>query len=568
MSVNKNKLLIKKEKKLLSESLFSKKLLVLTIAIGAQYKKLAKLTHPSLKKYANRVGGEFLCINKERISETTPHWEKFQIYNLLEKYDRILYLDTDIIVRDDCPNLFDFVPEDMLGMFNEAQFTVRSKEMMIDICKEYGVQLPGWDGRYFNSGVMVISKMHRELFRKPEKEIFNFYEQSYINMIIAGYRPEMFELPYMFNRMTCVDSFTGENRLSSYIVHYAGCPNIELLYPLIKDDLSIWKNLGGDYYSKFKRHIHVLVTGGLGDQINAEPAIRFMKERVYPDADISLSTHHPCLFKHLGLPTYPHEGEEKFIRKPDTPYFEINSLPSPESVNWAVLSNLLCHTVDYCSSALLRRILPVLEKRIQISEEVSEEGLPELMRIMGNNVDLKKLILLHAGRHWQTKTFPLSWWQDVVDKISAAGFTVCLFGKDDDEPDDKRGVLNVTCPKNGIDVRNKLSLEQLITLIKYGKILISNDSSPIHIAGAFDNWIILIPTCKHPEHVLPYRHGSTFFRTKALYKRLTLDDVSSQPTNVHGMSVDFDVKDWGRYLPDPQDVIDEVISIVRGQKSW
>ena len=480
------------------------KTLVLTIAIGQEYKELACLTHPSLRAYASRIGADFFCIDFQEISKTTPHWEKFQIATLLETYDRILYLDTDIIVRNDCQSLFDIVPEDQLGMFNEAQFTYRSREMMVDVCRSYGTMLPSWDGRYFNS----------------------------------------------------MDSITGEDRLASYIVHYAGCPNIVTMLPIVENDLHRWASLRGQY--TFKRHIHIQVTGGLGDQVNAEPAIRYMQEYVYPGEDITLTSHWPELFRHLGLPVFQHG---QFVPQPDTPYYICNSLPAPDTPTWAVLSNLLCHTVDYCSTALLRRLLPITDKRVYLKSTC--EDLASLVALMGAH-PIDKLVVIHAGRHWASKTFPEFWWQAIVDDLAEHGVTVCLIGQDDAStvPHDPRGVLPLTCPPTGLDLRTKLSLLQLIALLKYARVLISNDSSPIHIAGAFDNWILLIPSCKHPEHVLPYRHGSVWWKASALYKQLTLDDVSSQPTEVHGSNADFIVEDWSVYLPDVSDVVKEALDML------
>src|SRR6266446_5134916 len=151
--------------------------LILTMAVGTEYQAMARLTHPSIRAYAERIGADFHCIEKQEISQTTVHWEKFQIYDLLENYDRILYMDTDVIVRDDTPDLFEVVPEKELGMFMEAPFVERSKELMIDICRAYGVTLPFWNGKYYNSGIMVVSQAHRALFKKPEQEAFSFWEQ-------------------------------------------------------------------------------------------------------------------------------------------------------------------------------------------------------------------------------------------------------------------------------------------------------------------------------------------------------------------------------------------------------
>lgn len=526
--------------------------LVLTIRQGDVYSSIAKLTHPTIKAYADKIGADFICISEKKIAETTPHWEKFQIFDLLVFYNRILFVDTDIIIRDDCPNLFDIVPENKLGVFNEAPFTDRSKELLIDCCKEYKETLLNWNGEYYNSGVMVISRSHRFLFKKPELEYCNFYEQTYLNMRIAKEisqgNLDVFELEYKFNRMCCMDRFLGESRSASYIVHYAGFPSLSLVESLIKKDVETWKTNPRDFY--YKKHIYVSVSGGLGDQINAEPAIRFMKERVYSKDEIIVATHFPRVFKHLDIPICI-QGE--FKGEDDVQHFITSSFPPPESVTWSVISNLLCHTVDYCSIALLHRTLPVSCKQIKL--EVYKKDLEQLNFLIKNPEDY---IIVHPGRHWQSKTMPVEYWQEIINKLSES-CKVVIIGKDEKT----RGVLNVVCPENAIDLRNLLDLGTLIALISKAKMLVSNDSAPIHIAGAFDNWIALIPTCKHPDHVLPYRNnGNPYYKALALYKKLPIDEFNSQPTCVHGSSAEFILSDWSNYLLKPTEVVKEIKKVL------
>lgn len=520
---------------------------VVTIAVGNQYKEIALYTHGSIRNYASKVGAEFICIDESECS--SPHWDKFRIYSLLNKYKRILYIDTDVIIRDDCPNLFDLVPEDKLGLFNEASFTDGRVVAFNKACEEYNIKLDTWNGCYYNTGIMVISQVHKYLFKKPDKEIFNFYEQSYLNVIIAKNKVPIFSLPYSFNRMTCMDRFTGEERFASYIIHYAGYPSLEFVTSLIKSDMVRWNLDFGSY--NYKRHILVDVQGGLGDQICAEPAIRYMINNVYPGDDVIVKTHFPRIFKHLNVPVFEHDD---FVYKQDTPYYHIISLPGPETVMWSCVSNLLCHTVDYAAMALLRRTLPNKDKEIIL--KVTEEDINKVKEVIGN-IDLNNLILVHCGRHWQSKTFPTSWWQGVIDGIHKE-VQVCLIGKEDDT----RGTANVEVRDGMIDTRNLLDIGALFAIISMSKLVLSNDSAPIHIAGAFDTNIVLIPTCKHPDHLLPWRKGTQCYKTQSLYKRLTLDNCDSRPTCIHGSSAEFVVGNILDYIPDPIQVINKVISMV------
>jgi len=527
-----------------------KKNLVLTIAVGEVYEEMAKYTHPTIEDYAKRIDADYMCIKESQCS--TPHWEKFlAIHSYLNKYERILYLDTDILVRKDCPDIFSVVPSNKLALFNEMPWTSQRNQSMWEACKAYGITLPKWNGKYYNTGIMVVPRHFKELFKKPEKEVFNFYEQGYLNAKLAkflersGNEYAVFELPYKFNRMTCMDQFTGEERFDSYVIHYAGYPSLEFVLSLIKKDIKRWGNDHPNY--NYKKHILINVQGGLGDQICTEPPVRFLREKVYPSEDVTVITHWPRIFKHLNVDVYSHD---EFTFKPDTPYYHVQSLPGPETLMWMAVSHLLSHSVDYISMSLMKRILPNKNKRIKLS--VSFNDTSEVIDVLGIQ-NLNELVLVHAGRHWESKTFPKNWWQKVIDGLHENGLKVCLIGQDEKT----RGTIDVEVRKGMLDTRNLLSFGALIALISQAKVLISNDSAPIHIAGAFDNGIVLIPTCKHPDHILPYRYGNQSFRAVALHKKLMCYEYESSPTTVYGSSAHYLPSSFYEYLPDVEEVVKE-----------
>jgi ADP-heptose:LPS heptosyltransferase len=148
---------------------------------------------------------------------------------------------------------------------------------------------------------------------------------------------------------------------------------------------------------------------------------------------------------------------------------------------------------------------------------------------------------------------PTDYWQAIIDGL-AKNHKVALIGKDDQN----RGTVDVKCPDNVIDLRNLLDLGSLIAIISEANVLISNDSAPIHIAGAFDNWIVLLPTCKHPDYVLPYRNGNPYYKALALYKALPSEEYNSQPTTVHGSTAELLKGKWEDYLLSPDEIIERI----------
>lgn len=528
--------------------------LVLTISIGEYYHSLGKFTLKSIKNYAKKINADFLNITESDPDFITQKWNKFKIYELLNEYKRIIYLDIDLIVRDDCPNLFEIVPENCLGMFDEGRYAPRF-DFLMDASSYYNKPLKEWNGKFYNSGVMVISRIHKQMFHIPKGIDVIQTDQPYINLKINNDEIKMFDLHYDFNRMSILDKFTGISRLNSYIVHYAGAPR-DLVFNVLSGDIEKWKQDAPEY--KYKQHILISVSAGMGDQLCSEPAIRYV-QKLYPNANIIILTHHKRLFKHLNIPVYTYD-EWKGMEEPVLPMY---TCPNDEQSEHK-MSHVLFHPTDFASMSMIKRIIPNEEKRIKLT--VDEDDLDSVLNIIKNNTlssshsENRKLILIHPGKWWPSKTFPIEWWQEVVDGISEK-YLVGLIGKTIDE---KQGYLPIKCPKNGIDFRDLTTLGELIALISIGKVLITNDSSPLHIAGAFDNWIIVMPTCKHADHILPYRFGTQYYNTEVLQKGLLLDDLEIRHTKFSTDTIDIIPKEKTllNYLPDPDTVINKVFEIL------
>lgn len=307
-----------------------------------------------------------------------------------------------------------------------------------------------------------------------------------------------------------------------------------------------------------QQKIIVSAVGGLGDHATAEPIIRYLIAHS-PGADIRIAAHWPRVFEHLGVPVYPHNTVDA------QGYTHLWTLPGPDTPLMQAANFLLCHMADYQALALLRRQIPLADREIRLAVSPAERlGLAHKL----GGRDPRTMVVVHAGKSWRTKTFPLVWWQAVVDTLAQAGVPLILVGKSVSHlQGDTTGVVPVVCPPEVLDLRDTLSVGEFFALLEQAPILLSNDSAPVQIAGAFDNWIVMLATIKPPELVFPIRQGSTAYKTKALYKKLLADDIPFTPTSA-AMSVDFAVDDWSVYLPAPAEVAAEVAGLYRSQSSW
>lgn len=529
-----------------------KETLVLTISIGEHYEKVRKLTESSIQSYAKKIGADYLNINEFNPQYITQKWNKFHIHELLNKYRRILYLDIDVLVREDTPNLFEIVPENELGMFNEGRYVPRY-EYLEQAAEYYGEPLKPWNGPFYNSGVMVISRMHKNIFKLPKGQDFVETDQPYINLRILNDSIKVFDLDFKFNRMDILDSFCGRSRLDSYIVHYAGAPELMQL-EVIQKDIEQWKKDGPDY--KYSQNILISVSAGMGDQLCAEPAIRYT-QKLYPDANIWVLTHFPRLFEHLSCPVMRYDEWNGI----NDAIITMQTCPDVGASEHK-LSHVMFHPIDFATMSMIKKTIPHHEKTIKLKLEANDTM--EILNMLEVRKKDKPTVLVHAGKWWPSKTLPQEWWQEIVDKLSEK-LTVVLIGK---TIDNQQGYLPIQTPKDGIDLRDLTTLGELLSLVSLSKCLLTNDSSPLHIAGAFDNWIVTIPTCKHEDHILPYRNGTQYYKTKSLRKSLLIDDLQTRHTEFYADTIDLipTGKTIYDYIPEVDEVVKEVFDIYDNER--
>ena len=519
---------------------------IVTIVNGEKYEKIWGLTEPFFIRYAEKCDADLIVLKgTEGKDLPSAHWLKFSIYDLLHKeFDRVAFIDADIIIRDDAPSLFDVVPEHEFGIFDEGEFTSRSI-CIHEVMKVYKVEEFRYDGHtYYNTGVMVVSRRHRHIFKVIEevKPLRNsFGEQTFLNMKIMISGCPVHKLNFRYNRMSLMDRILGVSRLDSYLIHYAG--DGDKLFPKMERDIKCWEDAKGLY--EYRKKLFIWALGGLGDVISAEPVVRYIREHVYPDADIWLMSEQCEVYSHIEGLNLTHDYPKIELDA----VIEMNTHQLPWDGFGKYMPFQFTHCVDWVSAITLGQQLPDDDKEIRLTYE--PEHLKEARDICPT---LENLVLVHPGIAWVSKTFPIEYWQSIIDGLKAEGFEVGIIGKDVKE---SHGVLPVNA-EGCVDFRNKLSMKGLFALISKAKTLISNDSAPIHIAGAFDNNIILIPTCKHPDHILPFRNRSKDYKTKALYKKVMEgDNLFNMDANEVWIAKDIPKGHTiEEYLPEVADVIE------------
>lgn len=200
---------------------------LITCAVGQQIRNMLRVTGPFMTAYARKYGLDYHVIQGEETDFSIS--EKFRVGPYLDHYERVLFLDADTIITPDCPNLFDVVPEHLLGIHDDTPFLPSNW----NIWKEYDnlrmsqLQLPLERSRLLclNTGVIVASKQHKSIFDPITMpyERTHCSEQNWISMNVIAKGFEIMPLKRCFNWQWWIQATHPNNDTTGiYIWHPAG----------------------------------------------------------------------------------------------------------------------------------------------------------------------------------------------------------------------------------------------------------------------------------------------------------------------------------------------------------
>ena len=144
-------------------------LLVVTVATGAKSQEVLQLTGPQTEQYAKRCGADFV-----QIIEPTQNWwglEKFRVGRVGKLYDRTLYLDADVWVNDNAPNLFTSSPPGSVYIHSDVAYQRNglgwANTEVATLAKSQSVE--PWPMELLNSGVVLFDRDHCDMWSPPNE---------------------------------------------------------------------------------------------------------------------------------------------------------------------------------------------------------------------------------------------------------------------------------------------------------------------------------------------------------------------------------------------------------------
>ncbi len=175
----------------------------------------------AIHDYADKINADFVLLNDRK--QGSLFLEKFRVKRFVAEYKRSIYVDYNYIIKEDCPDLFDIVPEGKVGVFDYStlvdkdgpeyfQYTRKRMRMLkADAFSRFPVlaqeimdplefECTAMDS-WFDTGLIVCDNAHAKIWNPitfPFSQLEND-DSRWIEISIYREGTEVFPLPSDYN---------------------------------------------------------------------------------------------------------------------------------------------------------------------------------------------------------------------------------------------------------------------------------------------------------------------------------------------------------------------------------
>ena len=137
-----------------------------------------------------------------------------------------------------------------------------------------------------------------------------------------------------------------------------------------------------------------------------------------------------------------------------------------------------------------------------------------------------RMVVLAPGAAHATKQWPLSYYAAVGRFLYSAGFSIVLIGGEKDRI--VCGELSVTLNSKPVNLAGNLTLIESAALLKLSRLLVTNDTGVMHMAGAVGTPVIAI--------FGPTTGDLGFFPFRSTSRVIENEQLNCRPCSFHGTS--------------------------------
>jgi len=202
-------------------------------------------TIQTLNSYANAIRSDFYIIQTKLFpKQIKPHFEKLQLESFLNRYHKVLYIDSDVVISPHADNIFDAIDSyvDVCG--------VDDRESLGCTYNQYRYSCMGWGDHdfpilqnifgkfnrnpasYLNTGVLYFSNKARKIFQFAESgvgklmrhqtKLRDLTEQTFFNYCFHRFDLNLNTLNYRWNHSISEYSLRNSSIDDSFFIHFMG----------------------------------------------------------------------------------------------------------------------------------------------------------------------------------------------------------------------------------------------------------------------------------------------------------------------------------------------------------
>jgi heptosyltransferase-1 len=162
------------------------------------------------------------------------------------------------------------------------------------------------------------------------------------------------------------------------------------------------------------------------------------------------------------------------------------------------------HAVD--RYLLIARELGARPDPTRFDISLTEQDRARVQKMMKPVAGNRPILAVHASSRQEVKRWPLERFAELADKINQAGLGVPVFiGAKSDVQD--IAMIRKRMQTDSIDLTGQTSLKELAALLQISRLLITNDSGPMHLAAAVGTTVVALFGPTDPRKIGPYGKG-------------------------------------------------------------
>ena len=236
----------------LNDTLPEKKsdLAICVIPANKQAMDQLNITRGNIIKYAKRCKADYVELKGDK-SPDWPMYNKFRLRQVVENYEHTLYLDCDVVIKDDAPNIYKNFKSDKVCFVNEWDILEESYDKLLEgmlrerqnAIEEYSHLAKNNRAVQPNGGVMLFPKSLACKYSQPPNPYAKrwCFDQDYL---LLNLKDDEFEIIDWRYNLEFIDSNFWNKIEDAYFIHLNGSKPIkyrlELLSRLTKGDYSFF----------------------------------------------------------------------------------------------------------------------------------------------------------------------------------------------------------------------------------------------------------------------------------------------------------------------------------------